>query len=93
MHISELDVRVNQNKSDSYVFNDTEQQRLSDSYKYIVEMFETLPLAQKFAITTWGVTDKYTWLTGWWHPKEYPLLFDNSYLKKKAYYGFLEGLN
>ncbi len=93
MHISELDVRVNQNKSDSYVFNDTDQQRLSDSYKYIVEMFETLPQSQKFAITTWGVTDKYTWLTGWWHPKEYPLLFDNSYLKKKAYYGFLEGLN
>ncbi len=93
IHISELDIRVNQNKSDSYVFNDTDQQRLSDSYKYIVEMFETLPQSQKFAITTWGLTDKYTWLTGWWHPKEYPLLFDNSYLKKKAYTGFLEGLN
>jgi len=93
MHISELDVRVNQNKSDSYVFNDAEQQKQSDTYKYIVEMFETLPQSQKFAITIWGLTDKYTWLTGWWHPKEYPLLFDNSYIKKKAYNGFLEGLN
>ena len=92
MHISELDVRVNQNKSDSYVFSDSEQQKQSDTYKSVVEMFEALPQAQKFAITTWGLTDKYTWLTGWWHPKEYPLLFDRNYIKKKAYYGFLEGL-
>jgi endo-1,4-beta-xylanase len=92
LHISELDVRVNQNKSDSYVFSDSEQQNQSDTYKSIVEMFETLPLAQKFAITTWGLTDKYSWLLSWWHPKEYPLLFDENYNKKKAYNGFLSGL-
>jgi endo-1,4-beta-xylanase len=93
IHVSELDVRVNQNKSDSYIFTDSEQQKQSDTYKSIVVIFETLPQAQKFAITTWGLTDKYTWMTSWWHPKEYPLLFDNSYNKKKAYTGFLEGLN
>jgi len=93
MHISELDVRVNQNKSDSYVFTDADQQKQSDTYKSIAAMFESIPQVQKFAITTWGLTDKYTWLTGWWHPKEYPLLFDNNYGKKKAYNGFLEGLN
>jgi len=93
MHISELDVRVNQNKSDTYVFNDSDQQKQSDTYRGIAEMFESIPQVQKFAITTWGLTDKYTWLTGWWHPKEYPLLLDNTYNKKKAYYGFLEGLN
>jgi endo-1,4-beta-xylanase len=92
LHISELDVRVNQNKSDSYVFSDSEQQNQSDTYMSIVEMFETLPLAQKFAITTWGLTDKYSWLLSWWHPKEYPLLFDENYNKKKAYNGFLSGL-
>jgi endo-1,4-beta-xylanase len=92
IHISELDVRVNENKSDSYVFNDSEQQIQSDTYKDVVGMFETLRQLQKFAITTWGLTDKYTWLTGWWHPKEYPLLFDKNYNKKKAYSGFLEGL-
>ncbi len=92
IHISELDIRVNQNKSDSYVFDDTEKQKQSDMYKSIVESFESLPQAQKYAITTWGVSDKYTWLTGWWHPKEYPLLFDNNYLKKQAYNGFLLGL-
>lgn len=93
IHLSELDVRVNQNKSDSYVFSITEKQKQAAVYRDIVQMFETLPQAQKFAITTWGLTDKFTWLTGWWHPKEYPLLFDNTYNKKEAYFGFLEGLN
>jgi endo-1,4-beta-xylanase len=92
VHISELDIRVNPNKLDSYIFSDAEQQGLSDMYKSVVESFESIPQAQKFAITTWGVTDKYTWLTGWWHPKVYPLLFDSSYAKKKAYTGFLNGL-
>lgn len=92
IHISELDIRVNQNKSDSYVFTEAEMIKQSDMYTSVVESFEALPQAQKFAITTWGITDKYTWLTGWWHPREYPLLFDNGYVKKKAYYGFLSGL-
>ncbi|MEI6137949.1 MAG: endo-1,4-beta-xylanase [Mariniphaga sp.] len=92
IHISELDARVNQNKTDSYVFTDAEQQKQSDMYASVVTSFETLPQSQKFAITTWGVTDKYTWLTGWWHPKEYPLLLDAGYTRKKGYEGFLSGL-
>jgi len=93
IHISELDVRVNQNKSDSYVFTATDKQKQTDTYKAIAEMFETLPQSQKYAITTWGLTDKYTWLSSWWHPKEYPLLFDINYDRKEAYFGFLDGLN
>jgi endo-1,4-beta-xylanase len=92
IHISELDVRVNQNKSDSYVFTDVEQQKQYDSYKDIVAMFELLPQEQKYAITTWGLTDKYTWLTAWWHSKVFPLLFDNNYNRKLAYTGFFDGL-
>jgi endo-1,4-beta-xylanase len=92
IHISELDIRVNQDKSSSYVFTTAEMQKQADMYASVVAAFESLPQAQKFAITTWGVSDKYTWLTGWWHPLEYPLLFDKSYVKKKAYDGFLTGL-
>jgi endo-1,4-beta-xylanase len=92
MHISELDIKVNVSKSDSYVFTDAEAQKQSETYKYIVSMYEALPENQKFAITTWGVTDKYTWLTAFWHPKEYPLLLDSEYNKKPAYQGFLGGL-
>jgi endo-1,4-beta-xylanase len=92
IHISELDLKVNVGKSDSYVFTDEEAQKQAQTYKYIVGMYEELPQNQKFAISTWGVTDKITWLTGWWHPKEYPLLFDGDYYKKPAYLGFLSAL-
>ena len=83
---------MNQNKSDTYVFADAEKQKQADMYAAVVAAYETIPQNQKFAITAWGVSDKYTWLTGWWHPKEYPLLFDQAYARKKAYDGFLSGL-
>lgn len=92
VHLSELDIIVNVQQSESYVFNATEQKKQADTYRFIVESYESLPDQQKFAITTWGVTDKYTWLTDYWHAKEYPLLFDNHYQEKEAYYGFLAGL-
>lgn len=93
IHLSELDLVVNVSKSNSYVFDTTEEQKQADKYQAIVEMYEDIPQEQKFGITTWGVTDKYTWLTGFWHEKEYPLLFNQFYGKKLAYQGFLDGLN
>lgn len=92
IHVSELDVRVNQDKSSTYIFTAAEMQKQADMYTAVVTAFESLPQSQKFAITTWGVSDKYTWLTSWWHPLEYPLLFDKSFARKKAYEGFLSGL-
>lgn len=47
---------------------------------------------------TFGVTDKYTWLRtspfGTWeaYPDAKPLLFDDNYEKKPAYYGVIEAL-
>lgn len=94
IHISEIDSRVNVDRVDTYVFTDVDQKKQSDFYKNIARLYNGLPATQKFAITLWGITDKYTWLrdraNG--NPKEYPLLFDDSYGKKLAYSGFLEGL-
>lgn len=92
IHISELDIIVNTQQDGNYVFTEKESQKQSDTYKFVVEAYESLPESQKFAITTWGVTDQYTWLTTDWHAREYPLLFDGNYQEKKAYYGFLAGL-
>ncbi len=93
-HISELDIKVNVNRSNAYQFTNGEEIRQGDKYKAIVEIYErVLADEQKFGITIWGVTDRYTWLTDFWHEKEYPLLFDESYAKKNAYEGFLKGLS
>lgn len=44
---------------------------------------------------TWGIADKYSWLrTSDWKnlPNAKPVLFDESYMKKPAYYGVLQAL-
>lgn len=93
IHISEIDCRVNINNSSSYVFTDADKQLQSNFYKNIATIYNNLPANQKFAITLWGITDKETWLRNSGNGnKEYPLLFDESFEKKPAYFGFLEGL-
>ncbi len=94
IHLSEIDSRVNVDRVDTYVFTDTDKAKQADFYRSIAKLYNGLPAGQKFAMTMWGVTDKYTWLrdraNG--NPKEYPLLFDESFARKSAYTGFLEGL-
>ena len=93
IHISELDIKMNVNQLNDFSLYSGFASQQADLYEAIVAMYETLPESQKFGITTWGVSDKYTWLTTSWHPKEYPLLFDADFNKKRAYLGFLNGLN
>lgn len=93
IHISEADCKVNVNNSSSYVFTDADKQKQSDFFRNIAAQYNALPSSQKFAITTWGVTDKETWLRDSSNGnREYPLLFDEQYNKKLAYSGFLSGL-
>lgn len=47
MHISELDIRVNVEQNDSYVFNDAEAKKQADTYHRIVKMYNELPDDQK----------------------------------------------
>ena len=93
VHISEMDIIMNLDKPPNYDFNEVEAEKQKQTYKYIVEMYEDLPANQKFAISLWGITDKYTWLSDYWSENIHPLLFDANYKKKPAYEGFLEGLN
>lgn len=42
------------------------------------------------AVTTWGFTDKHSWVDGFFGADD-PLLFDENYQKKPAYFGFVDG--
>jgi endo-1,4-beta-xylanase len=44
------------------------------------------------AVTTWGVTDKYSWLNGVTCATPQPLLFDDNYVPKPAHAGLLNAL-
>jgi endo-1,4-beta-xylanase len=43
-------------------------------------------------LTTWGVTDKHTWIEGFFGVDGAPLLFDARYRRKPAYHGVLDAL-
>lgn len=92
IHISELDIKMNSSQSDLFVLSSLIAQQQSDIYESIVTTYQSFPESQKFGISTWGVSDKYTWLTTEWHTKEQPLLLDSNFNKKIAYLGFLNGL-
>lgn len=91
LHFAELDIRANPNKDiTSLTTERAQEQRVK--YKEVVQIYNSIPLANKFALTVWGIRDNESWLIDFWGNADWPLLFDSSYNKKAAYFGFLEGL-
>ena len=81
--ITELDINVSGN-------NETQFTNQKDLYKKIVKAVlegNANGTMDVNAIIVWGITDNTSW-----HSSNYPLMFDNNYAKKPAYYGFLEAL-
>jgi endo-1,4-beta-xylanase len=58
----------------------------ADVYRKVTQA--CLAVSRCTGITVWGITDKYSW-----RDEETPLLFDNNYAKKQAYYDVLYALN
>ena len=81
--ITELDINVSGN-------NETQFASQKDLYKKIVKAVlegNADGTMDVNAIIVWGITDNTSW-----HSSNYPLMFDNNYAKKPAYYGFFEAL-
>jgi endo-1,4-beta-xylanase len=91
VHISELDVRVNVNKVKDLVFTDAMAAQQADRYKQVVKIYNAIPKAQQFGITTWNVGDADSWVPSWQGAPDYPLPFDANYLRKPAYKAIIEG--
>ena len=82
VHITELDVKTD---------NDSEAELIKQGHVYedfLAACFIDNP-GVCTAFLTWGVTDKYTWLT----TAKHPLPFDVNYGKKPAYHYMLDLLN
>lgn len=91
VHYSELDIRANPRNELTSL---TQERALAQKAKYkeVVQVFNALPKANKYAITLWGMKDNESWLIDFWKQADWPLLFDSSFQKKEAYNGFIEGL-
>jgi endo-1,4-beta-xylanase len=93
VHVSELDVEVN--RQGQFTGNAPTAELLNQQRQLvhdIVMAFRQLPAAQQYGITVWGVSDGDSWLRGFRHHPEWPLLYDDTYQSKPAYEGFREGL-
>jgi endo-1,4-beta-xylanase len=94
IHISELDINLsNYQKNPSLTLTDALSAQQKQKYKTVVQYYkQVVPKAQQFGITNWNVGDADSWLRQVIQKNEYPLLFDENYAKKPAYFGYLEGL-
>jgi endo-1,4-beta-xylanase len=96
IHVSELDVSVNPgNNLTRTALTAQMLQNQKATFKNVVQAYkEAVPASQRFGITMWDASDKYTWfVTNNIRNFEAPTLYDSSNQRKPAYYGFAEGLS
>jgi endo-1,4-beta-xylanase len=90
--LSELDVSVRYKKPEVFTLDLLLAQQQGDKVEQIVRAYKnTVPAAQQYGVTVWGVGDT----DSFWNVKyenkdhDYPLLYDRFYAPKPAYRGFL----
>ena len=85
VNISEMDVRVRDVGGSLQARLDAQK----SVYRTIVGVCVAEPRCD--AVTFWGFTDAHSWIDGQFGPDD-PLLFDERYVAKPAFYGVLEAL-
>jgi endo-1,4-beta-xylanase len=86
-HITELDIALNQNLTDTLVTAATPELLNAQAERYRELMTLYMKKRQQVtAVLVWGISDAYTWLTSWPSKRfEAPLLFDTQLKAKPAY--------
>lgn len=93
IRVSELDVRINPNNAAGFTPTAALFSTQADMYKYVVQSFlKKVPASQRYGITVWGVNDGDSWIITSQKQADNPLLFDDNFGKKPAFYSFLLGL-
>jgi endo-1,4-beta-xylanase len=87
IHFSELDIAVNPKNDSTFVYNETAKEAQKQKFKIVFDAYLGIPKQQQYGITFWNIGDRDSWLRGYFkRPKEYPLLFDDAYARKPAYF-------
>jgi endo-1,4-beta-xylanase len=93
VRVSELDIRINPSNIAGFTPTSTQLNDQATMYKYVLQSYyRNVPLAQRYGITVWGISDNYSWINVTQGNTDFPLLFDASYHKKPAYAGLWQGL-
>ena len=91
VHFSELDVKTNP-KGERKVLEEDRIRAQAQKVYEVVQVYNNIPKAYKYALTVWGLKDDDSWITPTYGYPDWPLLFDNKFEKKKAYSGFIQAL-
>lgn len=90
IHFSELDIAVNPKNDSTFVYHEAAKKAQQEKFELVFKTYKKLPTHQQYGITFWNVSDRDSWLRGYFkRPKEYPLLFDDTYTRKPFYTNLL----
>ncbi|WP_143305152.1 endo-1,4-beta-xylanase [Chitinophaga vietnamensis] len=94
VHLSELDIRLNNAKVAGLAFTSEMAQQQATKYNTVVKTYHTVvPVAQQFGITTWNVGDADSWIPSFLGGfPDWPLPFDKYYHRKLAYYAIISAV-
>jgi endo-1,4-beta-xylanase len=91
VHVSELDIGVNTSNATSITFTDALETAQAEMYNYIITSYmRNVPKAQRYGVTIWGLLDNQSWRHK--NGADYPLIYNASGAKKKAYEAVLNAL-
>jgi endo-1,4-beta-xylanase len=91
VHVSELDIGVNTSNATSTVFTEPLEAQQAEMYNYIITSYmRNVPKPQRYGVTIWGVLDNQSWR--YKNGADYPLIFNGSGEKKKAYEAVVNAL-
>jgi len=76
-HFTEIDMRIKGEASERAL------QQQADMYQDLAQLSAYFDNANFF--TTWGITDKYSWIPSWFNGYDHGLMFDKQYQAKPAY--------
>jgi endo-1,4-beta-xylanase len=91
IHLSELDISLNPFNQTFNLSDDLLRQQAA-VLATIVQHYKSVPSAQQYGITFWGISDRDSWIRYYFHREDYPLLFDENYQPKPAYCKLKESL-
>ncbi|MBN2442616.1 MAG: endo-1,4-beta-xylanase [Spirochaetales bacterium] len=84
IYITEMDVRI------PIIYTESDLNNQAEIYRQVIERCVDQPACK--AIQFWGIPDKYSWITSVFPESGFPLLFDDDYNAKPAYYAVQQAL-
>lgn len=89
IHISEATIEINRASQQAKPIAQRLQEQ-KQKYRELVEAMRLIPIPQRYGFSLWGVTDKKSYPA---RPTlDWPVLWDDDFVKKPAYDGVVEGL-